>query len=561
MCTPGINARPFHLRTFSHNLVDKGNRKIVETYSFSLTEGQTAAFEKHSVTATDMYFDSAKLLDTAVGIVNESVEKGSDALFQESAAWWNERWNDCDVTIEAQDSEGYNSQLSIRIAMYHMLRAKAPDETRGSICSKTLTSDGYFGSVFWAMEMFKQPFFMYTAPEYAKSHIVWRYKNLEEARKIAKSYGYKGARYPWQSSFNGEEVCAAFQYADHQVHVTADVIVSMWHYYKATGDMDLLLDCGTEMAIETARYWTGRVDYIKGREGYQLYGVMGPDEYKPITNNNYYTNFMVKRNLALACELPMMMKEMKPEAYKKLCKKIGFDESETAEFKKIGEGLTLLEDKERNLLWQCDDFETAFADVDIEGLWEDKNVLFGWYLSQEKRYRSKAIKQADIIALMGIYTETFTKEQMEACYRYYAPITIHDSSLSYSHHAIVISRLGIEDELYDWWKKAIDVDFGVLPRASDGIHSSNAGAMWQIIVNAFAGMVNALNTDILWFKPCVPDNMEKISFKVLWKKSPVEVTVTKHEFTLKNLSDSEIEFKLYDKEYKAEKSAIVKLYY
>ena len=62
--------------------------------------------------------------------------------------------------------------------------------------------------------------------------------------------------------------------------------------------------------------------------------------------------------------------------------------------------------------------------------------MFGKFTTQEKRYRSKCLKQADVVALMAVFTESFTLEQKKASYEYYKPITIHDSSNSMCHHQI-----------------------------------------------------------------------------------------------------------------------------
>jgi hypothetical protein len=51
--------------------------------------------------------------------------------------------------------------------------------------------------------------------------------------------------------------------------------------------------------VETARYWMDRIDHRPDGQPVLL-GVMGPNEYTPISSNNAYTNWMVAFNLRLA---------------------------------------------------------------------------------------------------------------------------------------------------------------------------------------------------------------------------------------------------------------------
>jgi len=242
-----------------------------------------------------------------------------------------------------------------------------------------------------------------------------------------------------------------------------------------------------------------------------------------------------------------MCKTDAPDVYKKLCEKISFDEKELEQFNEIADGLPIPQDSERKIIWQCDDFDTAFCEIDIEGLWKDRNKQFGFYTTQELRYRAKCLKQSDVIALMGLYTEAFTKDEMVASFEYYNPYTIHDSSNSICHNAIVAAYMGRPDLAYENWLKSIDIDFGLRPRASDGIHFANVGGMWQEIVHGFGGLVNALSTDALTFKPCIPEQINEISYQIIWKGQKIGVTVTKDKLKVKNLSENELVFKVYDK--------------
>ncbi|MDR0497537.1 MAG: hypothetical protein LBH42_07980 [Treponema sp.] len=520
--------------------------RVYASISFTLGEKEETIVRKISAQAASVYFDEGTLLDEGVKMINASLEKSAEVLHAAHVERWAKNWDVSDIQIEADDSENYNSQRAIRQAIYHLFRARSTDP-RALNCAKGTTTEMYLGSVCWDMEIFFQPFYIYTQPALAKMTGLFRYNILDGARRSAKAMNYTGARYPWQTDRYGNEVCPLFEYADHEVHISADIVIGLWHYYLNTLDKDFLYNQGLEIILETSRYWTNRANKIKSRPGWHILGVMGPDEYKPITNNNAYTNFVVRESLRLAEKVVDMCKADAPDVYKKLCAKINFDEKEIKLFNEIADGLTVPKDDERHIIWQCDDFDTAYCELDIEGLWKDKNKLFGFYTTQELRYRSKCLKQSDVIALMGLYTEAFTKEEMAASYDYYLPYTIHDSSNSICHNAIVTTCIGRPGEAYENWKKSMDIDFGVRPRSSEGVHFANVGGMWQEIVLGFGGMVNALGAQTLTFNPCLPEKIKKISFQVIWKGQQASVTIKHNNITVKNLSGKELLFVVHRK--------------
>jgi len=524
----------------SHAVTREDNR-IIASRSFILKEGEEVQVLKVSAQVASVYFDKESLLDEGIKMLSDVIDQGADSLHNAHTARWANNWDISDIQITADDPDGYNSQRAIRQSIYHLFRARSTDP-RALNCAKGSTSEMYLGSVCWDMEIFFQPFYIYTQPALAKMTGLYRYNILNGARRSAAIHNYIGARYPWQTDRYGNEVCSLFEYADHEIHISADIVVGLWHYYLNTLDKDFLYNQGLEIILETSRYWTTRVNKLKGRPGWHILGVMGPDEYKPITNNNAYTNFVVRESLRLAEKVVDMCKTDAPGTFKELCDKISFDEKELVLFNEIADGLPIPKDDERNIIWQCDDFDTAFCEIDIEGLWEDKSKLFGFYTTQELRYRAKCLKQSDVIALMGLYTSAFTKEEMIASFEYYNPFTIHDSSNSICHNAIVAACMGRPDLAYENWMKSMDIDFGIRPRASEGVHFANVGGMWQEIVLGFGGMASALNADTLTFNPCIPEQIKEIAFQIIWKGQQVGVTVTGSTLTVKNMSDSEISF-------------------
>ena len=75
---------------------------------------------------------------------------------------------------------------------------------------------------------------------------------------------------------------------------------------------------------------------------------------------------------------------------------------------------------------------------------------------------------------------------------------------------------------------------------------TNAAGMWQAIARDFGGMVTALNTDSLTFKPCLPKEFQRIHFQAEWQGQRFDVMIKKNTLALKNLSDAVLYYKVMD---------------
>lgn len=494
----------------------------VEQYSENRTESEV------SVQYEGMLEESTELLKySAIGCsrdrcadhakaIEQCLEQVDGISYEEllsaSSEIWEKRWQDSDIKITGCRK----LQDGLRFSIYHLLRCAVKEEDRIQICAKGFAGEAYYGRYFWDSEMYLLPFYLYTDPVSAQSLAGYRYHTLGGARENARRYHCRGARYPWQSGLTGAEQCSLWEYADNEIHITADVAFGIVHYVRSSGDEKFLFDKGMEVLLETAAFWTDRAD--RGRDGrYHLINVMGPDEYSPMTRDNGFTNYMVKYSLETALEMLEFVKDRRPERYTELLDLTGVSKGDLEKFREIAESLPIPYDEKRDLYLQSADFED-YAEIDMESLWEDKRRAFGHYAPQEKIYRSRCIKQADTIALMSLFPEEFTDHQLETAYEYYKPMTTHDSSLSPAVHALAANRLGRDKETEDFLDRTLSVDMELARRgAEDGIHIANCGALWQMAVQGFLGMIPGYQSDELRFSPKMPSFIESMEVPVKWK--------------------------------------------
>ncbi|HEY0868727.1 MAG TPA: hypothetical protein VGE01_15190, partial [Fimbriimonas sp.] len=331
-----------------------GGRGVWLVCSAPMEPGVSLSLEKRTAVETSR--------DRVRKPVEEALEEAQprtfDELLAEHEEVWARRWRNSDVVLDG-DPE---SQRAMRVSIYHLLRAHVGGDERVAIDAKGYAGEAYWGRFFWDTEMYLLPFYAATDPERAATLVGFRIQSLDGARQNAARYGYSGARYAWESDPAGLECCPNWQYADHEVHVSADVVYGLSYFEKSVGDEEFLESKAADVVLETARYWMERIDSHPSTGRPSLLGVMGPDEYKPITNNNLFTNMMVADALERAAEVGTRRGDPAAEL-----------------FGKAAQGLPLPR-RNDGLYLQCDGFE-EFADPQFDRLWKDRGQPFAAQVS------------------------------------------------------------------------------------------------------------------------------------------------------------------------------------
>jgi kojibiose phosphorylase len=491
---------------------------------FVIPAGESLVVEKR--TAVTSSFDANKA-DSGVLLTNLEANSYTQ-LHHQHAAIWQMRWDKTDVIIEGDET----SQLALRTSIYHLLRSH-PDDPHLAIDPKGYAGDAYRGCYFWDTEMYLLPFFLYTDPPRARSLVEYRIHSLPGAKNNAVNSGYRGARYAWEADIDGTETCPNWQYRDHEVHVTADVVYGLAHYAQVIQDEGFLSGQAAPVILETARYWLDRLDWRMGENYPSLLGVMGPDEYTPISSNNSFTNRMAAFNLAMAARLGV---EIEATA------------AECQEFSRAAQGLPILRGSDGVLVLQCEEFE-HLAEPAFERFWIDRSKAFAAQAAQEWLYRSKCLKQADVLMLMMLFSNEFSDAEVRRAWDYYLPYTTHDSSLSAGAHAIIACRLGKMEEAWKFWEKSSlnDLDFQH-GGAAEGVHIAGAGVNWQMAVFGFAGLITAMNSDVFCLHPQLPLAWRRLAFPVVWHNIPLYVDISRDQVRVLNRGEGALPIRVYEQD-------------
>lgn len=427
---------------------------------------------------------------------------------QEHSTLWNQFWSHADVTFK-RSPELNQAQ---RFNLYH-LKIAADHDPRSSIPAKALTGRAYEGHVFWDTEIFMFPFFLYTEPDIAKSLLMYRFNTLGGARKRAKKMGFRGACYAWESTVSGEDMTPSsitlqggkenipiFTGAQ-QIHITADVAFAVWKYWDATLDLEFLAAYGAEILVETARFWVSRVS--QSADGSHILEVVGPDEYHHDVQDNAYTNWMAKFNLATAAWACLYLKEKSQSNYHNLVSRLKLEEKEITSWQQGSKQIFTPRPNEAGVIEQFRGFH-ALRDTPLrehERHHAPISRLFAW----KEINQLKLIKQADVLMIPFLFPESLSKEVLRANYDYYEPITDHGSSLSPCVHAAIAARIGRANEARNYWDRSLNFDLNnTMSNTALGIHVAAMGGAWQALAFHILGITPTENGPVCT-SPLDPD--------------------------------------------------------
>jgi len=510
--------------------IDLGSKKIKEnhrTFGMKLKKGQTVCFTKYFSFYTSRDEDAAnlskriKLFKLLGGKVDGTgspdylkktlslqspanmklvtvrnlkniYRKGFDGLIKNHIDKMSEKWNDSDLVICGNKED----QKAMRFNIYHLLIAGNDEDDQLSIPAKTLSGEGYSGHIFWDTEIYILPFFIYTQPETARNLLMYRYYRLEEARKLAKKRGFKGAMFPWESEAQGKEATPEWfkdvvgnviriYTGERENHIVSDVAYGVCHYYNATGDEKFMRKYGMEIMLCTARFWASRVK--KRGKKYSIEHVIGPDELHEDVKNSVFTNYCARWNIKEAVNYYYYFKRMHGMEMKKLLAKTGVTETNLKKWINIADNIKLPPLKGK-VIEQFDGYfrkkYTPLRKFNEHGLPHIPEHLD----DVVKIAKTQLIKQSDIVMLMVLFSTDFDFETKKKNFYYYLKRNTHKSSLSPSMEGIMAAELGELKRFYKYYKAAAFMDlYDVNKNALDGVHGASLGGVWQMITTGLLG--------------------------------------------------------------------------
>jgi maltose phosphorylase len=343
---------------------------------------------------------------------------------------------------------------------------------------------------------------------------------------------------------NGKEACTLWQHASLQMQPSTAVAYAVWNYHHFTGDDAFLFKEGIELMVEISRYCASRGDWNQDHTAYGYYGVMGPDEFHLMVNNNYYTNLMGKKTMEFTLTVLDRMEREAPDALRALNEKLGITGEERANWASCAKAMLIHQDN--HLVFEQHEGYFNLPHIDVQKIPATDFPLYHHW-SYDRIYRTDMIKQPDVLMAMFLYPGDYTLQEKAANYDYYEPRCIHESSLSPSIHSIFASELKRHKEAFRFFGFAARLDLDNYNcNTAEGLHLTSIAAAWVTIVFGFGG----LRTDgpLPALAPSIPAAWEGYRFGLTLSGSTLNVHVGREKLTLSLVKGEPVKLLIYGKE-------------
>lgn len=455
---------------------------------------------------------------------------------------WAHLWERLNLEFDDHEDE----LRILRLHMLHLLQTVSyhSDDIDVGVPARGLHGEAYRGHIFWD-ELFIFPVLNLRLPVVTRTLLQYRYRRLQEAKRAATLAGYQGAMYPWQSGSDGREESPALHLnprsgrwrpdPSHLAHhIGIAVAYNAWQFYQVTGDLAYLIDYGTEMLAEIARFWVSRTTYDAEQDRYHIKGVIGPDEFhagypdRPYdgVDDNAYTNVMAAWVILRAMDALALMPL--PNRLD-LRERLDLTDDELAQWQHVSRRMFVpfhdgvisqFEGYEKLQELDWDGYRQKYGNIQrldriLEAEDDDVN-------------RYKASKQADALMLLYLLSSdelrelltrlgyNFGHSQIPRMVDYYMDRTSHGSTLSGVVHTWVLARAN-RDRAMEFFHEVLQSDVADIQggTTSEGIHLAAMAGSIDLVQRCFTGLET--RSDRIVLSPKWPESLGPFGFPIHYR--------------------------------------------
>ncbi|MEZ0606893.1 glycoside hydrolase family 65 protein [Fibrella sp. WM1] len=519
----------------------KHEKYVANRIALDCRQGQETVLVKYAVNLSSLNYEVDNLLREARGYIQRVSAKGFETMLAEQQQAWADKWQLNDIRIDGDVA----AQQGIRFNIFQLNQTYTGKDERLNIGPKGFTGEKYGGSTYWDTEAYCLPFYLATADQQvARNLLVYRHKHLQKAIENAQKLGFTdgAALYP-MVTMNGEECHNEWEITFEEIHRNGAIAYAIYDYVRYTADETYLTEYGLDVLIGISRFWMQRVNWSAAKQQYVMLGVTGPNEYENNVNNNWYTNYIAAWTLRYTAEAVATVKRLDAGAYEALAARLHFDETtELAKAADIVEKMHYPYDPERQVFLQQSDFldKDLMPVADIPAGQRPLNQNWSW----DRILRSCFIKQADVLQGLYFFEDEFDTDTLRRNFDFYEPMTVHESSLSPCVHSIQASKLGMKEKAYEMYLRTARLDLDDYNNdTEDGCHITSMAGTWLAVVKGFGGL--RVEKDQLVLAPYCPDGWEALAFKIRFRGTLLQITVTQQDVTVANFSAQPITLLLH----------------
>lgn len=201
-------------------------------------------------------------------ILNREVNMQSSIckLRQLHVSAWNSIWKTtmnisprCSATIDEQQSV-VSLRKHIRYSLYNIYSSIRSETVVYEVSPNSLSVIDMNGTILYSGDMWFIPFLIFFKPDVARSVLEYRYATLQQAIKLAASYGFKGSKFPYENDIIGYKNAMYWDtYSSLTVFNSAMICHNVWNYYRITKDREWLQQKGYPILKATAEFLTSVV--------------------------------------------------------------------------------------------------------------------------------------------------------------------------------------------------------------------------------------------------------------------------------------------------------------
>jgi kojibiose phosphorylase len=546
--------------------------RVVEEATVQVEKGKTLNLTKYIAVEDTKHVTQEELIRVTTNILNRNKITDLNLIWQKHQGVWEEKWRTPDIKVTTKNGQD-TLNAKIRFNIYHLLMNGSESDYRHGIGIKGFTGEMYRGHYFWDTEMYMFPFYAYSNPIIARNLLVFRHQILDSARKNAASRGFKGALYCWEDDERGNESIQheilretgelRIRETLDQYHKNLAIMYAVFNYYRATRDIEFMINYGADMLVENMRFWDSYLVWNEKKGKYDSLKVMGPDEYHANINNNYYTNYLFKAIAKMTLSFLEECRSIYKNGFYKITRRLAVSESEILQWRKLAAEIYLPEPKE-GVLEQYEDYfnlkDYTFTKrnefgipiiVELDHLKDPSDPkytpdLIAYHeelvrMSKEMRI----IKQADTVLLFNILPFDFSAEIIRNTLNFYEARTLHYSSLSPGVYALCAARIGDMKLAQTYFDLSLDMDLKDVKKESENaLHTPTSGEVYTIITQGYGGVFP--NGDLLEIRPHLPEDWERLQFNLTWRKTLLSFTFEKKQIVITAVGGSPVQLAVFD---------------
>ena len=514
---------------------------VTQKLSCPIVRGESLSVEKVVALYTSRDRAISEPAEAAAAEIADA--DGFAGLLASQALAWRTLWDRGDIVLDQHPRR----QMILRLHIFHLLQTVSPNtvDMDAGVPARGLHGEAYRGHIFWD-ELFILPYLNFHFPEISRELLLYRYRRLDAARRLAREAGHRGAMYPWQSGSSGREESQVLHLNPRsgrwtpdntalQRHVSLAVAYNIWRYWQTTGDRGIMAAHCAEMLVEIARFWATITTHDETEDRCRILGVMGPDEFhdrypwrdEPGLDDNAYTNVMAAWVLGRAADA---LELLAPARRAEIRLVLGLTDEELSGWHRIATRMRVpfldngiiaqFQDYDRLEELDWDDYRARYGDIQrLDRILEAEGDTINRY---------KASKQADVLMLFYLFSSEelsdllgsmgyeFDPKSIPETIDYYVRRTSNGSTLSRVVHSWVLAR---SDRARSWELLAealqsdlLDIQGGT---TAEGIHLGAMAGTVDLIQRGQTGLEFSDHT--LSISPCLPEEMKGLHLKLLYR--------------------------------------------